>query len=154
MVDYYQKGVTSVLIGAVTLTKIISVEEYPDSSEGGALIIPRLVANTISPVGVTHPHKWWVCKVTIDQDDKAALDATTYLEDTAANTVVTALTITETALESAAGASVSHTITYEASKIYVNRYRNKVVTMAGMKEYQAREIEFFCYGTRTVGAWA
>ena len=105
-------------------------------------------------MGVTHPHKWWVVKVTIDQDDKAALVDTSYLEDTAANTVVSALTITETAISSTAGATVSHTITYEASKIYVNRYRNKVVNMAGMKEYQAREIEFFCYGTRTVGAWA
>ena len=152
--SFYQTGVTSVLVGAVTLTKIISVEEYVDTSEGGAQVIPRLVANTISPVGVTHPHKWWVIKVIIDQDDKAALDATSYLQDTAANTVVSALTITETAIASADGSTDSHTITYEASKIYVIRYRNKNVNMAGMKEYQAREIEFMCYGTRTVGAWA
>lgn len=153
MVDYFLKGITSVLIGAVTLTKIISVEEYVDSSEGGAQIIPRLVANTISPIGVTHPHKWFVCKVTVDQDDDAALVDTTYLEDTAANTVVTALTITETAINDS-GTAVSRTITYEASKIYVNRWRSKIVNMAGMKEYQAREIEFFCYGTRTPAAWA
>jgi len=153
MTQYFLKGVTSVLIGSVTLTKIMYVSEKPNSSEGGDLIIPRLVANTVAPIGVTHPHKWWECTVAYDEDDKAALDATSYLEDTVANTVVSALTITETA-HSDAGAAVSHTITYEASKIYVLRYDRKTVNMAGSREYQVREATFFCYGTRTVGAWA
>lgn len=154
---YRPTHIVKIDIGTATaLEKIIRVRQGIGTSEGGDLIKPITVANTVAPIGALDPHKWWEILIDMDQDDQEALFETSYISPTTGTPKVTTLgastAFTLKIYEKhvmAAGTVKTRDITYTLT--HVQRRENEVENMRST--YQPHTVRFLSYGTRSVSIW-
>lgn len=148
----YRTRVTQVQIGANTSTAVKSVTQKIGTPRGGDFIEPRLVANTVGPVGPIHLHKWWEVEVILDEEDETLLFAADLISPNTTNVTTlgegATLNITLILTEKRE-TGTTRTITY--TSVYVKNWGDRITNGDNS---QPIDVTFFSNGTRTVTVWA
>lgn len=137
---------TTCTVGAETFTEI-AYYAYRPTSDDGTLVKPRKVANNVLPIGVTPQHIWWEMELGLDADEADAFYTTDYV--TVPATLVSTLTVTETAKSAADGSTKTRTVTWAPA--YVQTVPEmKIVELADQQVFAVR---FIILGEPSFGTW-
>ena len=147
MANYIRKQATTCTIGSTVFPEIMYYAYKPvGSGPGGDLVSPRMVANTVFPIGIIPHHIWYELELCIDADDLAALWTS---DAVVSHAVVATVSVTESAITVGTGAIVTRTITFSPS--YVKNM--SPVKVEDKAEHQPFIVTMLYMGEPGFGAW-